>query len=159
MKLIIGLGNPGEKYAQNRHNVGYVVIDKLQILNSKPKNIIFAKTNVFMNESGKIVKKLLDKYKLNTDNLWIIHDDLDIRLGEYKIQKGKGPKVHKGLQSIEEELGTDDFWRVRVGVDNRDPENRIPGEEYVLQDFTTQETLKLEEVVKSLVNKLKNLWE
>jgi len=93
---------------------------------------------------------------LSTD-LYIVHDDLDIKLGEYKIQKGKGPKVHKGINSIEKALGTDDFWRVRVGVDNRDSNNRTPGEQYVLQDFTSEEKEILDKVLDETCKKLATL--
>lgn len=78
-------------------------------------------------------------YKIPTTNIYVIHDDLDLRLGEYKIQKGVGPKLHYGIQSIEEKLGNSDFWRIRIGVDNREPKNRTQGETYVLQEFTEEE--------------------
>lgn len=146
MKLIIGVGNPGSKYKNNRHNVGYMVIEKLQ--ESKTPNLKAVKTNTFMNESGIAVKKLANVQVPSA--LFVVHDDLDIKLGEYKIQLGKGPKDHKGLNSIYEELGTKDFWHVRVGVDNRDPNNRISGEEYVLEDFTNEEN----EVVRKTIGKL-----
>ncbi|MFH1863831.1 MAG: aminoacyl-tRNA hydrolase, partial [bacterium] len=87
-KLIVGLGNPGEKYKNNRHNVGYIAVDRL-LKRNLSKETIVKKTNVFMNSSGEVVKNLVEQYRLNPSNLWIIHDDLDIRLGEYKIQKGK----------------------------------------------------------------------
>lgn len=130
MKLIIGLGNPGEKYQSNRHNVGHQFVDWAK------RGL---KTDVFMNDSGRFVAAKLNFHKLKPDDLYIVHDDLDIRLGEYKIQKGVGPKVHYGLNSIEAVLETKDFWRIRIGVDNRDPENRTPGEDYVLQNFSTDE--------------------
>lgn len=146
MKLIVGLGNPGKKYQNNRHNVGHLVVEALQE-SGLPQGVFAEKTDVFMNVSGETVRKLANFYKISPENLYIIHDDLDIPLGEYKIQKGKGPKLHYGIQSIEESLGTPDFWRVRVGVDNRDPNNRIPGENYVLQDFTQDERGTLKEVI------------
>jgi len=178
MKLIIGLGNPGDKYKNNRHNVGHIVLDALAsrmvngqwlmdnklhslIINHQPLAIL-AKPISFMNESGKFVKKLVEQYKLDTPNLWVIHDDLDIPLGSYKIQKGKGPKLHNGINSIERELGTDDFWRVRVGVDNR-PERlggepsfakATEGKEYVLQDFEDSEIRSRDKVVKQVVKEL-----
>jgi PTH1 family peptidyl-tRNA hydrolase len=147
MKLIIGLGNPGEKYKNNRHNVGHMVADKLKA----------KKTDTFMNDSGVFVKKMFKARGLTPNDLYIIHDDLDIKLGEFKIQFGKGPKLHNGLESIENELGTTDFWRVRVGVDNRDPENRTSGEEYVLQDFTSEEKIVLDVVIKEICKKLVTL--
>lgn len=116
--------------------------------------LILAKPTTFMNSSGAAVKKLITHYKVNTSDLWVIHDDLDLRLGEYKIQFGVGPKLHYGISSIEKSLGTKDFWRVRVGVDNRKPENRIPGEEYVLQNFTKNEMFSVKEVIKRVVEDL-----
>ena len=146
MKLFIGLGNPGNKYKNTRHNVGWMVLDRLvssfqfpiesqlpsfkfeksfnaEVL--KMQDVLLVKPQTFMNESGKAVKKLVDFYKVDMDDLYVIHDDLDIKLGEYKIQKGVGPKVHGGVNSIENELGKEDFWRVRIGIDNRDSENKI----------------------------------
>lgn len=147
MKLIIGLGNPGNKYKNNRHNVGHMVADKLKS----------TKTDTFMNESGVFVKKMLKARGISPDNLYIIHDDLDIKLGEYKIQFGKGPKVHHGIESIDEALGTRDYWRIRVGIENRDPEDKISGETYVLQDFTNEEKIILDKVISDICKKLATL--
>jgi PTH1 family peptidyl-tRNA hydrolase len=153
MKLIIALGNPGDKYKNNRHNVGYILLKDL-IQRRHSRGDVIKKSNVFINQSGDFVKKLVEQYHLKPSDLWVIHDDLDIPLGSYKIQKGKGPKLHKGINSIEEALGTDDFWRVRVGVDNRNPEDRISGEEYVLQDFTEEELKILSPVIEEICKKL-----
>ena len=157
MKLIVGLGNPGEKYKNNRHNAGHMVIDKLsQTLNSKSQ--IIKKSSVFMNDSGSFVKKVLtDHQSLTTDYLYIIHDDLDLSLGTWKIQKGKGPKEHGGINDIEQKLRTKVFTRIRIGVDNRKPESRILGEEYVLQDFTKEEEKILDKVVDEICKKLATL--
>lgn len=162
MKVIVGLGNPGIKYLNNRHNVGYMVIDELALVKVKPlksvsKGLTFKalKSDKFMNDSGLFIKKLKEKYpKMETSNLYVIHDDLDIPLGSFKIQFGKGPKVHNGLNDIYEKIGTSDFWHVRVGVDNRDPENRAKGDEYVLGDFTEEEKLVLDKVIKQICNQL-----
>jgi PTH1 family peptidyl-tRNA hydrolase len=116
MKLIVGLGNPGREYENTRHNVGAIFIDYLK-KKEIPSGIILAKTDVFMNDSGTSVRKMVDYYKLGLDFLCVVHDDLDIPLGSYKIQKGKGPKLHNGILSVENELGSEDFWRVRIGVD------------------------------------------
>ncbi len=151
MNLIIGLGNPGEKYAHNRHNVGYLVVEVL--LTKRLPGVVAQKTNVFMNASGKAVKKLMESYKMQTNNLYIIHDDLDIKLGGYKIQFAKGPKDHKGLLSIYDSLGTNDFWHVRIGVDNRQ-DQKITGEEYVLEDFKKDEEKIIVSVIKKLVEDL-----
>jgi PTH1 family peptidyl-tRNA hydrolase len=90
-----------------------------------------------MNNAGEAVKKVFDKYDI--EEFVLFHDDLDIRLGDYKIQKGKSPKGHNGVKSVEKKLGTKDFWRVRLGVDNRPEGSKIPGEEYVLEKFEKDE--------------------
>lgn len=158
MKLIIGLGNPGKDYEKTRHNVGYMVVDK--ILKSKSKTLtkfkIFKSQN-FMNDSGVFVKSLYTKYDIQNTDLYVIHDDLDIKLGEYKIQFGRGPKDHNGIESVERELGTKDFWRVRVGVDNRPLDNRPMGVEYVLQNFSDSEMVVLTKVIKEIASKLDNI--
>lgn len=151
MKLLVGLGNPGEKYKNNRHNVGYMVIDSLEKL---PKGVVAKKTNIFMNDSGREVKKLLSYYKCQMSDLYIVHDDLDIPFGSYKIQFGKGPKVHNGVNDVEQILGTPEFWRVRVGVDNRIPENRPTGEKYTLEDFTPEENETIKKIMPQLVEDL-----
>lgn len=154
MKVIVGLGNPGIKYINNRHNVGHMVIDELQRLKLKDKVL---KSDKYMNNSGLFIKKLCEKYpKMLVSDLYIIHDDLDIPLGSFKIQFGKGPKVHNGLNDIYEKIDTSEFWHVRVGVDNRDPENRVNGYDYVLEDFTNEEKIILEKVIKQICNQLVN---
>jgi peptidyl-tRNA hydrolase, PTH1 family len=162
MKLIIGLGNPGEKYAFTRHNAGFLFVDSLltvdlsqtgwatnsklksEICKIKQLDLMLAKPQTFMNNSGDAVLSLTTYYKIPTTNLFVVHDDLDIPLGKYKIQKGVGPKVHNGVNSIEESLGTKDFWRVRIGIDNRAPDIRTSGDQYTLEKFEDEEISKLE---------------
>jgi len=174
MKIVVGLGNPGKKYENNRHNVGFMFINYIAPLlhcsiveknkyylamkQSNNRTIIFIKPQTFMNQSGLAVKKLITNYQLPITNLYVIHDDLDIPLGKFKIQKGVGPKLHNGIESIEKELATKDFWRVRIGVDNRQNRQQkqqnylcddrirtnfkskwVDGETYVLQDFEKEE--------------------
>jgi PTH1 family peptidyl-tRNA hydrolase len=160
MFIFIGLGNPGIKYQNNRHNVGQMLMDYLaKNLKSQNENIKFFKTDCFMNQSGQFIKKLTTKYYLLTTNLIIFHDDLDIPLGKFKIQKGIGPKLHNGIKSIEQELKTKDFWRVRIGVDNRKPENHISGETYVLQDFLPEEKeLLTNEVLPAIKEKINRIF-
>lgn len=183
MKLFVGLGNPGKKYQNTRHNVGWMVVDALasNITNvgtgsefkfEKKFNAdilrigetILAKPMTFMNDSGVSVSALTTFYKILPTDLYIIHDDLDIPLGNYKIQKGKGPKGHNGILSVEEKLGTNDFWRVRVGIENR-PEKakmqmlngeqqRVSGEVYTLLEFEKSERQDLDRVVKQIIEKL-----
>lgn len=176
MKLIIGLGNPGKKFEKNRHNAGHLFVDwilKQKGLDIDPRNIKFLKTDCFMNNSGGFVKKWVDFYKINLNSLYVVHDDLDLRLGKYKdpslhsgslrssaspaglkIQFGIGPKVHNGILSIENSLNTKDFWRIRIGIDNRnnqDTRYKIQGEDYVLRDFTDEELKTLERVFDAII--------
>lgn len=168
MKLIVGLGNPGKKYANTRHNVGFLAVELLAknndlgfAYNSKfnaeiatSEIFLLAKPETFMNSSGDAVSSIVNFYKIDLDDVFIIHDDLDLRLGEYKIQKAIGPKVHGGINSIEQKLGNNNFWRVRIGVDNRSIENRIAGEEYVLQSFSESEKEMIGESIEKAVQEL-----
>lgn len=162
MKIIVGLGNPGIKYVNNRHNVGHVVIDRIKNEELRNKKFKASKSDRFMNDSGSFIRHLISLYpNISISDLYIIHDDLDIPLGSFKIQFGKGPKGHNGILDIEEKLGSNEFWRVRVGVDNRlqVTGDRLQGEQYVLQNFSDDEKKILEPVIKKicfeLINKLK----
>lgn len=155
MKIIVGLGNPGKKYQKNRHNIGHHfadwLIEQLRITTDELKIV---KTDVFMNQSGEFIKKLVRDSKSEIENLIIVHDDLDIPLGKFKIQKGEGPRLHNGLNSIEKTLETKDFWRVRIGVDARAPENWTDGEAYVLSDFSREERSLLQKIFPLVYNRL-----
>ncbi len=159
MKVFVGLGNPGKQYEGTRHNAGRMFIDHLAIklfdnLNWENKKGVFVLQNkelmlvksaeYFMNESGKIIQTLGNRH-WGTDSLYIAHDDLDIKLGEYKVHLGKGPEVHGGVNDIERVVGKE-FWRIRIGIDNRGTP-RTPGEEYVLQPFLPEDLIKLESVL------------
>ena len=163
MKIIVGLGNPGDKYVENRHNVGQMVVDRIQGAESREQGAgsRFLKLETFMNKSGEAIKKALDFYKLTPSDLILVHDDLDIRLGDFKIEVGRGPKQHNGVISVEEELGTKDFLRVRVGVDNRDQRTEIrePGDKYVLADFSNDEKKVLDGVIEKILEELKTRHE
>jgi len=164
MKLIVGLGNPGGRYIYTRHNVGFVMLDRLhsaidyknswekdevkrsEVCVMKDKGVILVKPQTFMNDSGAAVSKVANFYKIKIDDICVVHDDLDIEIGEYKLQKGRGPKDHKGIISVEKSLGTKDFWRMRIGVDNR-VGKKVEGQEYVLMKFTTLEREMLHVVI------------
>ena len=141
MILIVGLGNPGKKYINNRHNVGHIFIDYLanELTRSQINVLKIVKTDCFMNQSGVFVKKFIENRKLKIENLFVVHDDLDIPLGKFHIQFAVGPQLHNGLESIEDHLHTKDFWRIRIGIDNRLADKRIPGETYALQNFLPDE--------------------
>lgn len=171
MKLIVGLGNPGEKYSKNRHNVGFMVVDKIAQTKEmtfemskkfnaeicQTKQFLLVKPQTFMNDSGQAIAKIANFYKLKYEDVYVIHDDLDIQLGIYKILFGRGPRVHNGLISVKQETGTDQFYNVRIGVDNREVKgNRgIPGVVYSLQDFRAEEREIIDEVIGKIVEELK----
>lgn len=167
MKMIVGLGNVGSEYERTRHNVGFVVVEKMsgsagwnnqgKSMTKKEGEVLFVKPQTFMNRSGEAVSELARFYKLGVDEIWVIHDDLDIVLGDYKIQKGVGPKSHNGILSVEGQLGDDGFWRVRVGVDARGNDvSRVSGEDYVLSDFSSGERKILDEVIEKIIEEIKN---
>lgn len=142
MKCIIGLGNPGKEYSQSRHNLGFLAIDHFsKILGIEKKwkkektvlinltkedakkgvekggaNLILAKPQTFMNDSGKAVLALKKKFKLKNKDIIVVHDDLDLELFETKIQFNRGSAGHKGVESIISCLDTKAFWRMRIGI-------------------------------------------
>ncbi len=160
MLLIVGLGNPGKKYEKTRHNVGARVVDELR---SSPhfatarvideleildlKNVILAKPNTFMNESGKAVKPLIEKYKINPKDLIVIHDDIDLPLRKIRIVRNRGSAGHKGVESIIRELKTENFIRFRIGIQPQSGKPKNP-ENFVLQKFNKEEKKIVEEVIK-----------
>ncbi len=156
MKLIIGVGNPGEKFAGNRHNVGKQFVEKIRETDwaQEKGKVLVLTSDRYMNNSGEFVKESSLYYKIAPKDIYIVHDDLDIRLGEYKIQLGVGPKVHNGVNSIETMLGATEFWRIRIGVDNREGVSREAGESYVLKDFSLEEREMLESVFDRIAQEL-----
>lgn len=174
MKLIVGLGNPGKKYESTRHNAGALFCDYVQESLSADPTILWVKKEqefgiwhqttykgdaftilipkTFMNDSGRAVSEIVSFYKIPVTDVCIAHDDLDIKLGEYKIQHGKGPLVHNGVNSIETALKSKDFWRIRIGIDNRDIQHRVNGEEYVLSPFPREEKELLPVTFRDIMN-------
>ncbi len=172
MKVIFGLGNPGKQYESTRHNAGFLLLDiwaRLEKAEWQPQtkfkaqvarlnqDLLLVKPQTFMNSSGETVAKVKSFYKLSLKDFWVVHDDLDFNLGEYKLSLGKGPKSHNGLKSIAEKIGGDSFWRARIGVESRQ-EKTIPGKEYVLQKLTLEEktllTATLKQAIKDIKDKL-----
>jgi len=138
MKLVVGLGNPGRKFAKTRHNTGHLFISKIK--NKKLKigdQVKLHQTTVFMNDSGREVKKLLTINHLPFTSLLVVHDDMDLPLGKFKLQFGRSAAGHKGVQSIIDALGTKGFWRLRIGIGP--PPVGMPGDNFVLEKFTPQE--------------------
>ncbi|HTX78571.1 MAG TPA: aminoacyl-tRNA hydrolase [Longilinea sp.] len=157
--LIVGLGNPGREYCQSRHNVGFMAVDQLAAKldirmsrvqsraivgmgNHRDRKVILAKPQTFMNDSGKAVSSLMHYYKLPIDNLMVIHDDIDLPFGVLRIRPAGGSAGQKGVASIIERIGTQDYSRMRIGVGR--PPGRKAAANYVLEDFSDdeQETLR-----------------
>ena len=160
--LVIGLGNPGKRYESTRHNIGFMVVEKLAAgwkIELKQKsfkalwgkgtiagnNILLAKPQTFMNLSGTAVRQLQSFFKMDISNLIVIHDDLDLPFGSVRLKAGGGTAGHKGLASIESNLGTSDFIRVRLGIGKPVDKSRIEG--YVLEPFRKEEQVVLPEVL------------
>jgi len=154
MHLIIGLGNPGKKYEKTRHNAGFLSADFLAkknkwVENKKIKsliaeteinnqNIIFAKPQTFMNDSGTAVLALQKKYKIKPENTIIIYDELDLPFGTVRTKFGGSSAGHNGIKSIVEKLGIDKFWRIRIGISN-DKRALMPTDKFVLSKFNKDE--------------------
>jgi len=160
--LIIGLGNPGREYKENRHNVGFMLVDRLAVrfdtrnmkVQSKAivistlregRKIILAKPQTFMNLSGTSVQGLMRFYKLPLENLLVAHDDLDLPFGTLRIRPGGGPGGQKGVGDIITKLGTQDIARLRIGIDH--PPGRMDPANYVLQDFPSKELIALSQIL------------
>ncbi len=160
--LLVGLGNPGREYKDNRHNVGFMVIDRLVVrlnargmkLQSKAivvsatheeRKLILAKPQTFMNLSGQSVQGLAHFYKVPLTNLMVLSDDLDIPFGAIRIRASGGAGGQRGMASTIERLGTRDFPRLRIGIGR--PPGRMDPAAYVLQDFSKDEMQTLSEVL------------
>jgi len=169
MKLIVGLGNPGRGYANNRHNVGFVCLnhfartqgirfDKKQgkarigtgeVAGSK---VVLAKPQTYVNLSGQSVSRLIKKFNINPSDLIVIHDDLDLPLGKIRIRQGSSSGGHKGIDSIISSLGSQDFTRLRVGIGRPTTEGFAETSEtdivaYVLSNFTPDERQIIAQVI------------
>ncbi len=177
MIIIIGLGNPGKKYKNTRHNIGFQIIDEFRKKNDLPefklskkfnaliskeffvkKEIILVKPQTFMNNSGKAVKAIFN-FQFSNKSLIIIHDDIDLPLGKIKIVKKRGSAGHKGVQSIIDELGTKNFVRLRVGIKATNSEqqtkNNLNVEKFVLQKFEKSEEKIVKEVIRQSCQAIK----
>ena len=153
MRLIVGLGNPGEKHLNNRHNIGFMAADKIRetcgfspfrrrfhglISEGKiGKNAVrILKPTTFMNESGRSVGETVKFFKLSSDKVFVFYDDLDLVPGKCRVKLGGGAGGHNGLKSIDNQIGND-YWRVRLGIGHPGHKDRVL--RYVLQDFAKKE--------------------
>jgi len=170
--LIVGLGNPGERYRNTRHNIGFKIIDEFSKfkntsfdndkscsvakIQDSPYSLYLLKPLEFMNLSGGCTVKLVSKFKISIDDIIVIHDEIDFPFGKLKLKIGGGHAGHNGLRSIIDLLGSNDFHRLRFGVGR--PENtNFQVSDYVLSNFVDVENEKLPELISITINKL-NEW-
>jgi len=162
--LVVGLGNPGDGYANTRHNVGFQVANKLAkrarvefgIKSAESRiaegsvgtsKIAIARPQTFMNDSGTAVRKLLDRYRIDPDRMIVVYDDVDLPLGKVRIREKGGPGTHNGMRSIVSVVG-EGFPRVRVGVAPADPAAEVGDlAEYVLSPFTADERPEVDRAI------------
>ncbi len=162
--LIAGLGNPGGKYRNTRHNIGFMVIDDISAHFSIPltktrfdanfgiggidgESVILAKPMSFMNLSGRPLIRIADYYKISGGRMLIVHDDIDLAFGRIKIKEKGGHGGHRGLKSIMEAFGEGDFVRLRIGVGR--PENELTVSNHVLSSFAEADTVILEQMIRA----------
>lgn len=165
MKVIIGLGNPGTEYENTRHNVGFMAIDKIaeKISNSNFKKefkgevatgyigsekIFLLKPQTFMNLSGEAVSEIMNFYKLSTEDIIVIYDDMDTEVGSFRIRKKGSAGGHNGIKSIIQHLKREDFPRIRIGIGR--PSEHFTVVKYVLSNFTSEEKTALDTVLNKI---------
>ncbi len=178
--LIVGLGNPGEKYQNTRHNIGFKVLDaffkkfdestknafrlnkkingKIAII-SKQEKIHLLKPFSFMNLSGAPVAATMNYFDINIKKIIVIHDDIDLPFGQIRLSKNSGSGGHNGIKSIIEHLGTKDFLRLRIGVSTEISRRNIPTEKFVLGNFSAEENIVLTKIIISACDCLEHYLE
>ena len=168
MHLIVGLGNPDKQHLYNRHNIGFMVIDYFlnnyktsSILKStfkgqlfKFQDLLFLKPTTYMNLSGESVLAVKNFYKIEIENIIVIHDDLDLKFGAIKFKQGGGNGGHNGLKSIDKYI-SQNYKRVRIGIGKPDDKSKIIN--YVLENFNQDELEKLDIIIKHCFNSIKKL--
>jgi len=165
MNLISGLGNPGDKYKNTRHNIGFLVIEQItknllttninnpnfQAKVQKNLSNLYVKPQTFMNASGESILSIVDYYDIPNENVIIIHDDLDLPFGTVKYKTGGGHGGHNGLRSIDSHIGKD-YIRIRIGISK--PENKGDVANYVLSDFSKEEFTELENIISHVIKSI-----
>lgn len=166
MYLFVGLGNPGNEYKKNRHNIGFMTVDEIASSNHFPafkskfngeysegliagQKVMILKPQTYMNESGQSVGKVASFYKIPPSRIIVFYDELDIPFKRVKVKQGGGAGGHNGIKSIDAHLGDKDYWRVRMGIDHPGDKNRVSG--YVLSDFSKAEQAELEDFIYAVV--------
>lgn len=162
MYIVVGLGNPGNKYSYTKHNAGFLAIDRLAeklnikvnkikykaIIgegNYKSEKIILVKPQTYMNLSGESVREIFTFYKINIHNLFVIYDDIDLEIGKLRIRKKGSAGTHNGMKNIIYQLSNDDFPRFRIGISS--PKENIDLASYVLSNFTKEELKILDKTI------------
>ena len=171
--LLVGLGNPGEKYKNNRHNVGFMVLDyvtnQLKFGRSRTKflgrtsmgsyeniKLISFKPQTFMNESGRAVREASNFYKIGPERIIVFHDELDLPFGQVRVKKGGGHAGHNGLKSIDENIGTD-YFRIRIGISHPGEKEKVTG--HVLGDLSKEDAETLQKILTSIAENISTLIE
>ena len=166
MKLIVGLGNPGKEYKNTRHNVGFDVVDEYLKKHNQNVNkskfdgmyseliingekVIFLEPQKYMNLSGEVVRKYVDYFKINIEDILVIQDDLDQELGKIKLKQNSSSGGHNGIKNIEMHLGTKNYKRLKIGISNN---KKIDTKDYVLGKLNSDDRKVLDEAIKTSVN-------
>ena len=172
MILVVGLGNPGLEYSKTRHNIGFTALDMISerysFENWKDKlsghyakgivgeqKTILLKPQTFMNMSGSCVKSFVDYFKIENNNLFIIYDDIDLKLGVMKKKIGGGHAGHNGVKSIFENLQTSNFYKIRIGISR--PEQKEKVANFVLSKFSLDELIMVKDVLEKVTNDLEKI--
>ena len=168
--IVLGLGNPGAKYAGHRHNIGAVVIEEMcserganlkrhksGCLIAESGGVVFARPTSYMNENGRQTSALLRFYKASPEKLIVVHDELDIPFGDIRVKVGGGVAGHNGLKSLSQSIGTKEFIRVRFGI-SRPPGQKDPAD-HVLSDFTRQEREELPSLIETATGAVEKIVE
>ena len=169
--LLVGLGNPSPNNLNNRHNVGFLVIDsinsKFKLSKQKPKfkgllttgqieeeKIFAIKPLTFINNSGVAIKELIDYFKIDAKNVIVFHDDMDIDIGKIKVKFGGSSAGHNGIESIDKNIGKN-YSRIRIGIGR--PKNNSTGAEHVLDNFSNEEKQSIDTVTKNIIASISTL--
>ena len=169
--LLVGLGNPSPNNTNNRHNVGFLVIDsinlKFKLSKQKPKfkgllttgqieekKIFAIKPLTFMNNSGVAIKELIEYFKIDAKNVFVFHDDMDIDVGKIKVKFGGSSAGHNGIESIDKNIGKN-YSRIRIGIGR--PKNNSTGAEHVLDNFSAEEKQSIEVVTNNIISSISAL--
>ena len=171
MMLLVGLGNPSPNNTNNRHNVGFLIIDsinsKFKLSKQKPKfkgllttgqiekeKIFAIKPLTFMNNSGVAIKELIDYFKIDAKNVFVFHDDMDIDIGKIKVKFGGSSAGHNGIESIDKNIGKN-YSRIRICIGR--PKNNSTGAEHVLDNFSSEEKQSIETLTNNITSSISTL--